>query len=291
MKGRIVKGIAGFYYVYIEEMGLYECKAKGVFRKEHLKPLVGDYAEVDVLSEEPKCGNITEIYPRRNSLIRPEVANIDQALIVFALKKPNPNFLVLDKLLLQYRIQNIPVILCFNKEDIVDKEYVDNVRDAYSNCGCDVVVTNAKDILTLADLRKMLDGKTTSVSGPSGVGKSSIINALSGEDRQETGSISRKLERGKNTTRHSEIVRIGTDSFIMDTPGFTSYDVSGIEYDDLEKYYPEFDEFRHCYYVPCSHIHEPNCGVKEAVENGRISQVRYDNYIQIYNEIKSRRRF
>jgi len=291
MKGRIVKGIAGFYYVYVKDKGLFECKAKGAFRKDHIKPLVGDYVEIDILSEEKFEGNIDEIYNRSNSLIRPEVANIDQALIVFAMKKPDPNFLVLDKLLLQYRMQNIPVIICFNKIDLVEEEDLESLEKMYAFCGCDVIFTCAKDDDSREMVKERLKGKTTSISGPSGVGKSSLVNMLKSKEVMETGNISRKLDRGKHTTRHSEIIRIDDDTYIMDTPGFTSFDVAGIEAADLEQYYAEFDGLRNCYYKPCSHTHEPECDVKRALAEGKISKNRYDNYVQIYDELKSKRRY
>ncbi len=291
MKGRIVKGIAGFYYVYLDNKGLYECKAKGAFRKDHIKPLVGDLVEIDILSEEKHEGNINEIYDRKNALIRPEVANIDQALIVFAMKKPNPNFMVLDKLLLQYQMQNIPVIIDFNKIDLVDESEIERVKDIYNKSGCKVIFTCAKDEASREMVNELLKGKTTSISGPSGVGKSSLVNMLKSREVMETGNISRKLDRGKHTTRHSEIIRIDDDTYIMDTPGFTSFEITGIDAIELEQYYYEFEEYRDCYYKPCSHSHEPDCGVKKALSEGLINQERYNNYIQIFEEIKSKRRY
>jgi len=291
MQGRIVKGIAGFYYVYTDTFGILECKAKGAFRREGIKPLVGDIVSVDVISEESGTGNITEILPRTNSLIRPAVANIDQALIIFALMKPEPNFVTLDKMILQYRFQNIPVVLVFNKGDLVDETYVKSVVSDYSGSGCDIYITSVVNNQGIEEVRKVLDNSLTIVAGPSGAGKSSLINCFLGSSVSETGDISDKLKRGKHTTRHSEIFPISDNSFIMDTPGFSSFDLFDIEKDELAGYYEEFEADSTCRFVPCTHTHEPGCIIKAGVEEGRISKRRYDNYVQIYNELSQTRRF
>lgn len=291
MRGRIVKGIAGFYYVYAEQAGLFECKAKGIFRKERQKPLIGDLVEIEILNQEEHIGNVTEIYPRKNELIRPQVANIDQALIVFALTKPVPNFLMLDKLLLQYKWQNIPILICFNKEDLVSESEVHLVCGTYQNSGCTVIVTSVKSGKGIGKLQALLDGKTTSVAGPSGVGKSSLINCLQTVVTMETGSISEKADRGKHTTRHSEIIRISECTYITDTPGFSSFELLGLDCEDVADYYEEFTNFKTCRFQPCSHTHEPDCGVKAAVEAGKIDRGRYEGYVQIYKELKKQRRY
>ncbi|MFT3985678.1 MAG: ribosome small subunit-dependent GTPase A [Lachnospiraceae bacterium] len=292
MRGRIIKGIAGFYYVFAEPAGkLFECKAKGIFRKDRLKPLIGDQVEIEILDEQEQTGNITRLYPRRNALIRPQVANIDQAMLVFALIKPIPNFLMLDKLLLQYKRQEIPVLLCFNKEDLVSETEVFSACGVYKNSGCALLVTSVKNGEGIEELRTLLTGKTTSVAGPSGVGKSSLINCLQTDVKMETGSISKKADRGKHTTRHSEIIRISEDTYIMDTPGFSSFDVFGLECGEVADYYKEFADFRTCRFQPCSHTHEPDCGVKEAVAAGKINPSRYEGYVQIYKELKEQRRY
>lgn len=291
MQGRIVKGIAGFYYVYAEQAGLFECKAKGIFRKDRQKPLIGDLVEIEVLNEKERIGNVIGLCPRKNALIRPQVANVDQALLVFALTKPVPNFLILDKLLLQYKRQEIPILLCFNKEDLVSEPEVSSACGTYQNSGCTVLVTSVKSGEGIGALKKLLAGKTTSVAGPSGVGKSSLINCLQTDVTMETGSISKKADRGKHTTRHSEIIRISEGTYIMDTPGFSSFDVLGLDCEDVADYYEEFVDFRTCRFQPCSHTHEPDCGVKAAVEAGKIDRGRYEGYVQIYKELKEQRRY
>lgn len=292
MQGKIIKGIAGFYYVHVEGQGTYECKAKGIFRKDHVKPLVGDNVAVDVLDEEEMLGNIREILPRRNVLLRPAVANVDQALVIFAIVKPQPNFNLLDRFLIRMERQNLPTVICFNKQDIASVEEKEALRQAYETCGYQVLFLSALENEGVEEIRALLQGKTTTVAGPSGVGKSSLINRLSPQAGMETGSISRKIERGRHTTRHSEIIALGEASYIMDTPGFTSLSISEITKEELGQYYPEFVQYEpYCRFSGCAHISEPSCGVKEAVEAGRISRVRYENYRVLYQELKDIKRY
>ena len=292
MRGKIVKGIAGFYYVHVVESGVYECKAKGVFRKEKQKPLVGDNVNIEVLSENDKEGNITEILPRDNELIRPAVANVDQALVVFAVTKPNPHFNLLDRFLVMMESKKIPVILCFNKSDLAEDGQTDELAKIYSASGYPCIFTSALKKKNVDRIKDLLKGKTTVIAGPSGVGKSSLINILQPEAGMETGTISRKIERGKHTTRHSELFNVDRDSYIMDTPGFSSLYVNDFEKEDLKKYFPEFYEYEgKCRFHGCDHIHEPDCSVKEAVINGIISEVRYNDYSELYQELKNKRRY
>lgn len=290
MDGRIVKGIAGFYYVIGDDNIEYECKAKGVFRKEKLKPLVGDNVVVDIIDSENLKGNIVDIMPRKNELIRPNVANVDQTLIIFALTSPMPNFVTLDKMILQYMCQNVPVILCFNKEDLADDDYCERVLKDYSDCGCNVLLTSANKNQGIDELFELLKGKSTTVAGPSGVGKSSIVNCLQNGVVMETGDISRKLERGKHTTRHSQIIPLCDNTYIIDTPGFGSFDLFDISYENLADYYEEFRLDEACRFTPCSHTHEPGCAVSQAAKSGAVSKLRYDNYVYIYNELKNKSR-
>ena len=280
MQGKIVKGIAGFYYVHVAESGIYECKAKGAFRNQKVKPLVGDNVRLEVLDEEQKKGNIEEILPRKNELIRPAVANIDQALVIFAAAKPKPNFNLLDRFLILMQYQKVPAVVCFNKQDMVDAEELQLLKNTYESAGYQVIFTSAAKEEGIQAVRDLLKGKTTTVAGPSGVGKSSLINLLSPEAEMETGDISRKIERGKHTTRHSELFALDENTFICDTPGFSSI------------YFPEIAEYEpFCRFQGCAHIHEPGCGVKEALEEKKISPIRYDNYKLLYEELKDKRRY
>lgn len=292
MQGKIVKGIAGFYYVHVENQGIYECKAKGIFRKEHVKPLVGDDVLLDVLDEDEKLGNITQIMPRKSMLIRPAVANVDQALLIFAIVKPDPNFNLLDRFLIRMERQKLPTVICFNKQDIASSQEKEALRKAYESCGYQVLFISALEEEGLESVKSVLAGKTTTVAGPSGVGKSSLINQLAPKAQMETGDISRKIERGKHTTRHSEIIALGQNTYIVDTPGFTSLDISEITKEELGTYYPEFVQYEpFCKFSGCAHISEPSCGVKDAVADGRISRVRYENYKLLYQELKEMRRY
>lgn len=240
MQGKIVKGIAGFYYVHVDGDTIFECKAKGIFRKDNEKPLVGDDVTIEVLDEENKLGNISAILPRKNALIRPAVANVDQALVIFSIVKPVPNFNLLDRFLIMMEQQSLPCIICFNKQDISTEEERDKLKKIYEGCGYKVVFVSAKLEEGLEKLEELLCGKTTTVAGPSGVGKSSIINRLQGDICMETGEISQKIERGKHTTRHSQLIALGDKTYIMDTPGFSSLSLTNIEKEDLQSYYQEF---------------------------------------------------
>lgn len=292
MQGKIIKGIAGFYYVHVEGCGIYECKAKGIFRKDGVKPLVGDDVILDVLDAQEMLGNIRSILPRRSALIRPAVANVDQALIIFAIVKPNPNFNLLDRFLIRMERQNLPTIICFNKQDIATAQEKESLRQAYETCGFRVLFVSALENEGVEQIRELLMGRTTTVAGPSGVGKSSLINRLAPQANMETGAISAKIERGRHTTRHSEIIALGEAAYIVDTPGFTSLDISEIAKEELGRYYPEFVQYEpYCKFSGCAHISEPSCGVKEAVEEGRISRVRYENYKVLYQELKDVKRY
>ncbi|MGN0365369.1 MAG: ribosome small subunit-dependent GTPase A [Suilimivivens sp.] len=291
MQGKIIKGIAGFYYVYTP-LGLVECKARGVFRKEKIKPLVGDNVEIELVDEAQLLGNIIRILPRSNALIRPASANIDQALVIFAIVKPNPNYNLLDRFLINMEKQGLPSVICFNKRDIATPEDEQELGEAYGRCGYQVLFASGAKEQGIEDIRRCLNGKTTVVAGPSGVGKSTIINALCPEAQMETGEISHKIERGKHTTRHAQLFALSDDTFIMDTPGFTSLSLGDMEKEELQGCYPEFAEFeKDCRFGGCAHISEPVCGVKAALAEGKISRVRYDNYVMLYEELKNKKKY
>lgn len=289
MQGKIVKGIAGFYYVHVNGKGVYECKAKGIFRKDNIKPLVGDDVEIEITDAADYEGNITKILPRRNSLIRPAVSNIDQALVIFAMTKPEPNYNLLDRFLIMMRRQGLDCIICFNKRDIANAKERTAISEIYENSGCRVLFVSALKKEGIEDISRVLQGKTTAVAGPSGVGKSSVINCLQKNKTMETGAISEKIERGRHTTRHSELLTISDNTYIMDTPGFSSLSLFDMEKEELKNYYLEFAPYEDkCKFLTCAHIHEPVCGVKDALASGRIHQVRYDNYVAFYEELKEK---
>ena len=292
MQGKIIKGIAGFYYIYAEDGNIYECKAKGIFRKDNFKPLVGDNVEITVLNEEEKEGSVTSILPRRNSLIRPAVANVDQAFLIFAMENPKPNFLLLDRFLIMMEQQEIPVVICFNKKDVGEKEEMEKLYEIYTGCGYRVVLSSTYEGEGMDEIHEILKGKTTVVAGPSGVGKSSITNCMQGEGQMETGEISKKLKRGKHTTRHSQVIPVEKNTFLVDTPGFSSLYLTDMKEEELRDYFPEFVMYEpQCRFQGCMHIHEPGCAVKKALSEGKISQQRYDNYLALYEELKEKRRY
>ena len=291
MQGKIVKGIAGFYYVNAGNK-TYECKAKGVFRKDNRKPLVGDDVLLKVLDEEKGLGNVEELLPRRSELIRPAVANVDQGMVIFAVTSPAPNLNLLDRFLIMMERQKLPCLICFNKTDLDRDGLLESYVKAYEKSGHEVLAVSAKEGLGMNSLRERLQGKTTTVAGPSGVGKSSLINLLLGERTMETGSLSAKIDRGKHTTRHSELLRIDEDTYIFDTPGFSSLEIFDLEKEDLAAYYAEFEPFeKYCRFGGCSHVNEPVCGIRDAVKDGEIPRVRYENYCQLYEELKAKKKY
>lgn len=292
MQGKIIKGVGGFYYVHISEHGIYECRAKGIFRKEKIKPLVGDNVCMDVIDQEAHTGNVAEILPRKNQLIRPAVANIDQALVVFATQSPRPNFNLLDRFLITMEYQQVNTVICFNKCDLTTEEELKALAGIYGKSGHPVLLTSAKTGRGREELDCILKGRTTAVAGPSGVGKSSLINSLQAEIQMETGMVSEKIERGRHTTRHSQLICIADGTYIMDTPGFSTLYLEQLGKEELSRYFAEFASYeRECRFQGCSHSHEPDCGVKAALERGEISRSRYENYVQIYKELEARKKY
>ena len=293
MQGRIIREVAGFYYVYSEETGeTVQCRAKGIFRKKGLRPSVGDIVEYSLTNTEDVEGSVDEILPRKNSLGRPPVANVDQVLIVFAGKNPEPNFLLCDKFLIMLDEKEIPAALCFNKADITEEAAIGHFAEIYEKAGYPVFVTSAKLGEGKEALTEFLDGKLTAFAGPSGVGKSSLMNLISGTDAAETGEVSKKTGQGKQTTRASAIYVAGPSTYIIDPPGFGSLDLSGIEKEDLFLSFPEMTSLAgKCRFSSCAHLKEPGCAVKEAVEAGAIAKERYENYCSIYEELAAQRKY
>ena len=282
MQGKIIKGIGGFYYIHAEHQGIYECKAKGVFRNRKIKPLVGDNVEIDVIDEAEKKGNIRDILPRKNELIRPAVANIDQALVFFAAAQPEPNLGLLDRFLLQMEYRNIPTVIGFNKCDLTETDRIRELEEAYGRSGYPLIFVSVREEQGLENLKAMLAGKTTALAGPSGAGKSSLMNWLLPEAEMETGAVSEKIKRGRHTTRHSELFHLGEGTYLFDTPGFSSLYLADFTDETLKLYFREFSDF------------EDECrftGIKKALEDGKISRVRYEHYVQMYQELKEHRRY
>ena len=287
MQGKIIKGIAGFYYVDTGADGLYTCRAKGVFRNEKITPLVGDNVVIEITSEEKKEGNIVDILERSNSLIRPAAANVDQALVVFAAAKPDPNFNLLDRFLVMMQKQGIHTVVAFNKTDIVGDSDIERLKNAYELCGHELLFISVREQVGIDAIRNVLKGKTTVLAGPSGVGKSSLMNLLAPDANMVTGELSKKIDRGKQTTRHTELIRIAEGTYLCDTPGFTSLYVTDIAKDELRDYFVEFNAYRDsCRFDTCRHIKEPGCAVKAALEAGNISRIRYENYCMMFNELE-----
>jgi ribosome biogenesis GTPase len=285
MKGTIIKGIGGFYYIKIDK-GIIECKARGRFRHNELTPMVGDKVEITVKDEN---GVIDEIYPRINQLTRPAVANVTQALVVFALKNPEINIDLLNKFLLNCEFNNLKVIVCLNKLDLLENFQENEVKNMVEGAGYETIFLKAKEGFGIYELKERLIDNVTVLCGPSGVGKSTILNSIAGRELMEIGEISEKLRRGKHTTRHSELIDIGT-GFIVDTPGFSSLDIDFISKDQLQNCFPEFFNYiGECKFTGCLHNKEPKCAVKDAVKNNKVNNKRYEFYIKTLEEIISRR--
>ena len=298
MNGKIIKALAGFYYVASDKNRIYECRAKGAFRNENITPLVGDDVKFEVISENDRTGNVTEILPRRNSLFRPAVANVDQAMVVFAVRSPFPNLSILDRFLLLMKKQGIETIIVFNKKDLAKTDDIKTLKNTYKKSGHKVFFISAGgERPSLGSLKMQLRGKITVMAGPSGVGKSTILNALSrvgNEEIAQVGAISSKAGRGKHTTRHNEIYTIGRSFRIVDTPGFTSLLVSAddVTKEELGTLFPEFSAYApKCPFKDCSHIKERDCAVRKAVEDGKIAQSRYNSYKAIYEEVRSQKKY
>ena len=287
--GIITKGIGGFYYVATEgSAGTVECRARGVFRKGGITPLTGDKVEISVEETAGKTckGVVDKILPRDNLLIRPPVANVTQMAVVVATVTPKPNFFGIDKLTVTALSKGIKVLICINKIDLSGSAEIEEI---YTAAGFDVLRLSAEEGLNIDALLEKLEGNVTVFAGNSGVGKSSLLNCILGSDALETGELSEKISRGKNTTRHSEILKPErvNSGYVIDTPGFSSFDVSDITAESLERYFPEFAAaLGECYFTGCGHTGVKGCRVEEMVESGAIPRSRYDSYIQIYEVLK-----
>ncbi len=289
--GIIIKGIGGFYYVKANEK-IYECKARGIFRKDKITPLPGDRVLISINDEDKLLGSINEILHRDIVLVRPAVANINQIIVVVAMKSPAPDLVLLDKLLITAELKKLSAVVCLNKIDLVSEGECLNISNSYSKAGYRVIMTSSKTYEGFREFSEVFRGRITVLAGQSGVGKSTILNTITDTLAMQTGDISRKIERGKHTTRHAELVELKTGGYIVDTPGFSTFELSDIGYEKIELLYPEFNSFQNkCKFTWCSHISEPECSVKEGLKNGLIDEGRYERYIQLYNTLKDNRDF
>ncbi|MBQ2764520.1 MAG: ribosome small subunit-dependent GTPase A [Firmicutes bacterium] len=286
-EGLLIKGYNGFYYVYAKGV-LWTCSLRGRFRIKKQDFLPGDRVEFTKLDKEK--GVIENVLDRANRLVRPAVANVETALITFAFTNPEPDFLLLDRILIQVMAQKIHPVICFNKNDLVDDETADLIMKPYKDAGFTVLSVSAKDENSIDDLKRELAGKISILAGPSGVGKSSLINALGLGYDLETGRLSKKTDRGRHTTRRVELLSIAEDTYIADTPGFSSLNLPDeIKKEDLPKFYPEFQEAAsYCPFKGCLHLKERECEVRNDVEDGTLDKGRYERYCIFLEELKER---
>ncbi|MBE0451297.1 MAG: ribosome small subunit-dependent GTPase A [Clostridia bacterium] len=288
--GIIFKGIGGFYYVKYNQ-SIYECKARGKFKNQNKSPMVGDFVEISILDEIEKKGMIEELLPRNTELLRPSVANVNQAIIVFSIKDPMPNITLLDKMLVLAENAGLDIVICFNKGDLDAKLDFESVGENYKKAGYPTIKTCALLGEGIEELSTYLVDKISVFSGPSGVGKSSILNAIEEKFALKTGTLSEKIKRGKHTTRHSELLDLVNGGIVVDTPGFTSLSLEEIEPEILKQFFPEFRILEEsCRFDNCLHLNEPGCSVKEAVSDKKLAVDRYNAYVYIYKEIDDLRR-
>ena len=286
MQGIIIGNISNTYKIKAEE-GIYEAYARGKFKNAEITPIVGDNVEIEITDKEKKAAIIEKILPRKNEIKRPKMANIDQIIFIVSTKNPKPDLLMLDKQLAYVEQLGIEAIIIINKIDLQDT--YKQIQELYSSIGYKTIVTSAKQLIGIDEVTAILKNKISVFSGNSGVGKSSIINAIFGGDKTQEGEISQKNKKGKNTTTDTKLYELEENTYIADTPGFSSFEISEIESTDLDKYFREFQkEIVNCEFVGCTHIKEQNCGIKEAMEFGRISQDRYERFCQIYEELKDK---
>jgi len=291
LKGFILKGIAGKYKVRTKN-GDFTCEITGKIKYDQNRPIVGDFVFIEVIDEENQLGMINEILPRKTELHRPRVSNVSQAVIVFALKNPDPHLNLLDRIITFSEFTGLKTVICFNKADIVDDAFVKSYREIYEKVGYQVIVTSVKDEKGKEALIEILKDEITVFAGPSGVGKSSLLNMIQPNLKLRTGEISKKIRRGKHTTRHTELISLKKGGWVVDTPGFANLDVSFIDENRLGEYFKEINNCRHlCKFNNCMHLNEPKCAVKEKLKTEEMARSRYDSYVLMLNEIRENRRF
>ncbi len=290
-EGIITKGIGGFYYVDHQGV-IYECKARGIFRKNNLTPMVGDRVMISILNQEKGLGVVEEILERETELIRPAVANVNQAIVVFAVTQPEPNLSLLDRFTVLAESQGLDITICLNKVDLLPEAAYQEIVDIYTSTGYSVILTSKKDGKGIAALKEALKDKITVFAGPSGVGKSSLLNQIQSNILLQTGELSSKTDRGKHTTRHVELIAVAGLGWVVDTPGFSSLALDFMAAEDLPYCFNEFHPYiEDCKFNSCLHNNEPQCAVKQAVEEGKIHISRYESYRLFLEEIKKNRRY
>lgn len=291
MQGLIVENIANLYKIENKEENdeIYEAYARGKFKKDDISPVVGDIVDFEITDNEKKKAVINEIKERKVYIKRPKLSNITKIIFVVSSKNPKPDLLMLDKQLAFAQFLGVEAIIVLNKTDLDKEESFKNIKEVYEKIGYKVIETKAKEKEGIEELKKLLAGNINAFAGNSGVGKSTLINAIFDKDITKEGEISKKNKRGKNTTTTVKLYKIDKDTYIADTPGFSTFDISEISYKDLDKYFVEIREnIKNCEFVGCTHIKEENCGVKKALEAGKIDQGRYDRFCRIYQELKER---
>ncbi|MGG2468044.1 ribosome small subunit-dependent GTPase A [Paraclostridium bifermentans] len=293
IEGIITKGIGGFYYIDTNQ-GVYECRARGIFRKEKITPLVGDNVKINIIDEENKKGVLEEIEDRDTELVRPPIANVNKAIIVFAIKNPNPNLSLLDRFIALAERESLDIVIVLTKADLATDEELNKLKSIYETSGYKVIPVSNEAKINIDKVKEELKGNIVVFAGPSGVGKSTLLNNIDSKFQLQTGEVSDKIKRGKHTTRHAELLKLECGGMVADTPGFSSLTLDDIEEDELKEYFIEFDEFsdRCKFGGRCMHENEPICGVKEGVNEGKIAKERYESYLQLLKEKRqSKRRY
>lgn len=289
MQGLIIENISNLYKIKTTQ-GTYEANARGKFKKEEIIPVVGDKVEIQILDEKNKKAVIEKIEDRTTYITRPKMSNITQIILVLSSKNPKPDLLLLDKQLVLAEYLGIKAVIVLNKTDLDQKQEFKNIKDVYEKIGYIVIETVAKNedkqLQGIEKLKNVLKNNINAFSGNSGVGKSTLINAIFENQITQEGEISPKNKRGKNTTTSTKLYEIDSNTYIADTPGFFTFDINKIEYNNLDKYFKEFEPLiKNCEFVGCTHIKEQNCGIKKALENEKIDKGRYERYCRIYEEL------
>lgn len=295
MQGLIVENISNLYKIKVQNK-IYEANARGKFKKEEITPVVGDKVEIQILDEENKKAVIEKIEPRTTYIKRPKMSNITQLILVVSSKNPKPDLLLLDKQLAFAEYLEIKPIIVLNKTDLDKKKGFEKIKEIYQNIGYTVIETIAKEqennLSGIQELKKYLKGNINAFSGNSGVGKSTLINAIFKDTITQEGEISQRNKKGKNTTTSTKLYEIDENTYIADTPGFSTFDISEIEYKELDKYFKEFKPLvANCEFVGCTHIKEENCGIKNVLQQGKIDSSRYDRFCKIYEELKEKDKY